>query len=162
MTNPTETTPTETTEPDADVTADVDVTPDDTEEPTTDDDQEPTGNKEAAKWRTKLRAAEAERDALQQQLDAQRRAVIDWRSSTAAHGAVDPQLLDAAGINITELLDDTGHLDMTLVDQFIDATATKFRVQRMAKPNPQQGAPSEARTPGGLADVFREDRQRTQ
>ncbi|WP_411550274.1 hypothetical protein, partial [Mycolicibacterium fortuitum] len=91
MTNPTDITPTETTEPDADVTADVDVTPDDTEEPTTDDDQEPTGNKEAAKWRTKLRAAEAERDALQQQLDAQRRAVIDWRSSTAAHGAVDPE-----------------------------------------------------------------------
>ena len=116
-------------------------------------------NKEAAKWRTKLRAAEQERDALQQQLTAHQRAIIDWRSSNAVGGAVDPQLLDAAGIDINDLLDpDTGHLDMAKVDQFIDATATRFRVHRDVKPNPQQGNPSQARG-GSLADLFDPNRR---
>ena len=151
-TEPTEDT-TETTEPTEDTTetTEVDTTPEDDQD---DDQQSP--NAEAAKWRTKLRAAEAERDQLRDQITAQQRALINWRASTAQSGAVDPQLLDAAGITITDLLDDNGHLDMTAVDQFIDQTAIKFRVQRHIKPNPQQGNPSAARATGGMADVFRQ------
>ena len=151
MTNPIETSePTEETE--------GVLTEDATEADTTTDepDTPESPNAEAAKWRTKLRAAEAERDQLRDQITAQQRAMINWRASTAQAGAVDPQLLDAAGITITDLLDDNGHLDMTAVDQFIDQTAIKFRVQRHIKPNPQQGNPSAARATGGMADVFRQ------
>lgn len=149
MTDTTDTTPEiepteETTEVSDTATDDTDTEPDTPESP----------NAEAAKWRKKLRDAEAERDSLQTQLDAQRRAIIDWRSTNSARGAVDPQLLDAAGINITELCDDNGHLDMTAVDQFIENTATKFRVHRMVKPNPQQGNPSAAPAQQGLASAF--------
>lgn len=113
-------------------------------------------NKEAAKWRTKLRAAEAERDTLRDQLAAHQRAIIDWRAVNSAGGAVDPQLLDAAGINVTDLLDDQGQLDMAAVDTFIDATATRFRVHRQPRPNPQQGNPSQHRGHGGMADMIRD------
>lgn len=116
-------------------------------------------NHEAAKWRTKLRAAEAERDQLTERLTAQQRALIDWRSTNSVGGAVDPQLLDAAGINITELLDDNGQLDMTLVDQFIEDTATRFRVHRQVRPNPQQGMMSAARARDGLAELFDPNRR---
>lgn len=155
MTTPSEST-TDTIEPDTNEpnSAPTNTKPEDTEDTTEPPEESP--NKEAAKWRTKLRAVEAERDQLREQLTAQQRAVIDWRSATAVRGAVDPQLLDAAGIDITELLDDNGHLDMNLVDQFIDGTATKFRVHRTIKPNPQQGNPSEARG-GGLVGMFQQD-----
>lgn len=159
MSNPTtDTTPAD--DPDTVTDPPVLTDPDATDVPEA--DEQDNGNKEAAKWRTKLRAAEAERDTLREQLAAQHRAVIDWRSANADRGGVDPQLLDAAGINIADLLDDTGHLDMNLVDQFIDATAVKFRVHRSPAPNPQQGSPSAARAAGGLADVFREDLKRNQ
>lgn len=134
--------------------------PTDSPETTDDtDDDAGKGNKEAAKWRTKLRAAEAERDELRDQITAQHRAIIDWRSTTAVRGAVDPQLLDAAGIDIAELLNDNGHLDMDLVDQFIDATATRFNVHRTVKPNPQQGQPSATRATAGLVGMFQQDQQ---
>lgn len=140
---------------------DPDTAPEDVDQPDAEQEQEPdNGNAEAAKWRRKLRDAEAERDALTEQLTAQHRAIIDWRATNAARGAVDPQLLDAAGIDITDLLDDNGHLDMTAVDTFIDDTATKFRVHRTIKPNPQQGNPSTARAATTMADVFRDDQKR--
>lgn len=152
-------TPTETTEPTEDTTeaTDVDTTPTDEPEPEPEAPESP--NAEAAKWRTKLRAAEAERDQLREQLTAQQRAVIDWRSANSIGGAVDPQLLDAADINITDLLGEDGHLDMAAVDQFIDATATRFRVHRMVKPNPQQGNPSAAPAQPGLVGMFQQDQQ---
>lgn len=109
---------------------------------------------QAKKYRARLRETETERDQLRDELAAQRRALIDWRASNAIDGAVDPQLLDAAGINIADLLDDAGHLDMGAVDKFIDDTAIKFRVQRAVKPNPQQGNPSQAPPAPRLADAF--------
>ena len=131
-------------QPDAD-TPDVDST--DAGEHAEQDDDQPedrTGSREAAKYRRQLRATETERDQLRDQMAAQRRAFIDWRSANAVGGAVDPELLDAAGIDVDTLLDpDTGQLDMDLVDRFIDDTAVKFRVQRTVKPNPQQGQPSQ-------------------
>lgn len=136
--------------------------------PTTDDqhpddaDEDDAGDvakarAQAAKYRARLRETETERDQLREQLAAQHRALIDWRSTTADRGSVDPALLDAAGLNIEELLDDNGHLDMGKVDEFIDSTATRFKVHRQVKPNPQQGTPSLA--PGNsLAAAFSRQR----
>jgi hypothetical protein len=108
---------------------------------------------QAAKYRARLRETETERDALRDQLDAQRRAVINWRATTTA-GGVDPALLDAAGINVAELIDDAGNLDMAAVDQFIDSTATRFKVARGFTPNRAQSAGGAGRAPS-LADAFR-------
>lgn len=110
--------------------------------------------KEAAKYRTQLRETEAERDQLRDQLAAQRRAIIDHQAT--ARG-VDPQLLDAAGINIDELLDDESqHVDLTKVADFVDETATRFKVARGFTTNRAQGA-SGATPPSkpSLADAFR-------
>lgn len=154
------TTDTETAAADAEDTtatedgAPEDGAPEDDQDDGDDRDDISRARYQAKKYRARLREAETERDQLRADLAAQRRAVIDWRASNAIDGAVDPQLLDAAGINIADLLDDTGHLDMTAVDKFIDETAVKFRVQRAVKPNPQQGNPSQAPAPPRLADVF--------
>lgn len=110
---------------------------------------------QAKKYRARLRETEAERDQIREQLAAQQRAFIDWRATTSADGPVDPQLLDAAGLTVSELVDGDGHLNMNAVDTFIDQTATRFRVHRSVKPNPQQGAPSQAPAPPRLADAFK-------
>ena len=151
------TTPVAETDPTEESTVDVDdvdgVSEDAVDE--SDDDGRGSGAREAAKYRRQLRATETERDQLRDQLTAQRRAVIDWRSSNAVGGSVDPQLLDAAGIDVDDFIDpETGHLDMTAVDAFIDSTAVKFRVQRTMKPNKQQGQPSQAATGGSWSDVI--------
>ena len=119
-------------------------------------DEERGGGKEAAKYRRQLRATETERDQLRDQLAAQRRAVVDWRSSNAIGGAVDPELLDAAGIDVDTLIDpDTGQLDMTAVDAFIESTAAKFRVQRAIQPVRQQGQPSQSGSAASWSDVIK-------
>jgi len=82
--------------------------------------------------------------------------VIDWRARNHPHGEVDPDLLTAAGMDIGSLLDDSGHLDMTRVDQFINETAARFRVVRRMLPNRAQGASGQVfvKTPS-LSDIFR-------
>ena len=128
-------------------------------------DQADTGNREAAKYRTERNEARAgrrdearaETDAIRAQSAAQRRAFIDWRAANAPTGAVDSALLDAAGIDVDTLLDDTGHLDMARVDEFVDATAKRFRIARGFAPNRAQGnvGGSDVAPQKSLADAFR-------
>jgi hypothetical protein len=126
---------------------------------TPDDDQgddNSRAGRDAAKYRARLRETEAERDQLRDQLNAQRRAVIDWRA-TSGKSRVDPALLDAAGINIDELLDEeSGHLNMEAVDTFIGDTVKRFNLAQGFTPNRGQGqssAPPAAKP--NLADAFR-------
>lgn len=134
------------------------------EPPTVDADGAPAdgdrgaANREAARYRTQLRAAETERDGLRDQLSAQHRAIVDWRATNNPSGpVVDPALLDAAGISIGDLLDDTGHLDMAAVDQFIDSAVTKFGLPRGFVPNPAQGAAGHTPAgPSSLGDAFKQ------
>lgn len=140
--------------PVADVVDTDDGAPDDDQDDGDDRDDISRARYQAKKYRARLRETEAERDQLRDELAAQRRAIVDWRATTAADGAVAPELLDANAITIDDLLDEHGRLDMTAVDKFIDETAVKFRVQRAVKPNPQQGNPSQAPAPPRLADVF--------
>ncbi len=120
---------------------------------------EPSGNREAAKYRTQLRATETERDQLREQIAAQRRAVVDWRAANNPNTApVDPALLDAAGINVDDLLDDNGHVDINKVDEFVTATASRFRVGQGFRPNRAQGQSGNGApvTKPSLADAFRQ------
>jgi hypothetical protein len=109
--------------------------------------------RDAAKYRTRLRETEAERDQLRDQLAGQRRAIIDHQAT--ARG-VDPQLLDAAGLNIDELLDDEGqHVDTAKVAEFVDATAKRFKVGQGFTPNRGQGQSGGPVAAPSMADAFR-------
>jgi hypothetical protein len=128
-------------------------------QPAEDTDTGDTGDtgkarRQAARYRTELRAAQTERDQLRDQLGGQRRAILDWRAKTAG---VSPVLLDAAGLDIDTLLnEDTGQLDIDLADQFITETATKFKIAKGFTPNRAQGQSSgQPATQPSLADAFR-------
>ena len=126
----------------------------DVTEPDADDQGDGKGRSDAAKYRARLREAAAERDALRDQLAAQRRAIVDWRANSAAV-SVDPALLDAAGIDVDTLLDENGHLDMSAVDEFIGATAKRFNLAQGFRPNRAQGTSGAPAAPPSLADAFR-------
>ncbi|MEE2852234.1 MAG: hypothetical protein VX424_06220 [Actinomycetota bacterium] len=70
-------------------------------------------NREAARWRTKLRDTEAERDVLATQLEAMQRAAVD--SHVTAMG-MKPAALWAAGANLEDLLDENGVPDLKKVE----------------------------------------------
>lgn len=105
------------------------------------------------KYRARLRETETERDRLRDQLTAQRRAIVD--SQATARG-VDPQLLEGASVNIDDLLDDQSqHVDLTKVVEFVDETATRFKVARGFTANRAQGSSGAPAAPPSLADAFR-------
>lgn len=122
-------------------------------------DEVDTGTKagrDAAKYRARPRETEAERDAIRDQLAAQRRAMVDWRAQNGPTVAVDPALLDAAGIDVDTLVnEETGQLDMTAVDQFVSATAERFKLARGFVPNRAQGTSGAPVSKPSLADAFR-------
>lgn len=139
---------------------DVPAADDDSEaDPDADQDNGDIGRarQQAARYRTRLRETEVERDQLRTELDAQRRAIVDWRASNRVSGPhVAPELLDAAGIDVAQLLDDSGHLDLDKVDQFVDATALRFGIPQGFRPNRAQGASGHAApAASSLADAFR-------
>lgn len=136
-------------------------------------DPEPeNGNAEAAKRRRQLRDTEAERDQLRAQLTAQRRSLLEWRAANLPGGAVDPQLLAAAGLDLddigafttaaddgteTGLITDTGVLDLDRFDAFAESVAKQFNVTRInpgPQPNPQQGQPGN-KPPAGWSSVIK-------
>jgi hypothetical protein len=66
-----------------------------------------------ARYRTQLRAAEAERDQLRQRLDARDRADVE---RMIASKLIDPSDLWAAGVTLADLVDDSGEISPQLVD----------------------------------------------
>jgi hypothetical protein len=149
MTTPT-TAPNETAQASGDAPADqkTPVAPTTTEvdEDQSNPDDEPDtssrAGRDAAKYRQKMREAEAERDTvtaerdqLASQLADDRRAIIDWRAEQAK---TDPALLDANGLDIAAMLDDSGRLDVAKVDAFITQTRARFNIGGFA-PNRAQG-----------------------
>lgn len=76
---------------------------------------EPTtgGNKEAAKYRTRLREAEAERDRLAQRLEALQRSTVE---TIAGKHLEKPNALWAAGTELANLLDKDGNIDAEKVE----------------------------------------------
>jgi hypothetical protein len=130
-----------------------DLTSNSTSDTDVDDQGDGKAGRDAAKYRARLRETETERDQLRDQLNAQRRATVDWRASSKS---VDSALLDAAGINIDELVDaETGHVDMPKVDAFIEATADRFKVRRGFEPNRGQGQSGAPAAKPSLSDAFR-------
>ncbi|BBY36322.1 hypothetical protein MMAN_04560 [Mycobacterium mantenii] len=96
-------------------------------------------NREAAKWRTKLRDTEAERDALATRLEAMQRASIDNHVTSLG---LKPAAVWAVGANLADLLDENGMPDVKKVEAAAAAAQETLGVT-IYKP-PRQGLQSGA------------------
>lgn len=85
-------------------------------------------NAEAAKYRHRAKEAEAERDALAEQVTALRRAAVEDRLK-AQHVA--PAGFWAAGVQLEDLLDDEGNLDDEKVKTAADNAVETLGLERV-------------------------------
>jgi len=160
-------TKTETTDTDEVTTTDVDTDDQDTDTDTgaTETDDDATDDQddeaaaddvkddakiggEAARYRQRLRATEAElataRDAHAATTDVltrQRQALVD---ATLAAAGLDARLLAAAGHTVDEFVGDDGLVDRAKIAEAAKAAVVEFGVQPRRsgpRPNPQQGRP---------------------
>lgn len=101
----------------------------------TDDQPQPENKagKEAAKYRTRLRETEAERDALAEKVTALRRAAVDDR--VKAH-KVPTEGFWASGVTLEELLDEDGNLDDEKVKAAADQAVEKLGLERIGARGP--------------------------
>lgn len=85
------------------------ATPDEADaEPDDDTEKDSNGNREAAKYRRKLRAAETERDALQTRLEHVQRGEVERLVTEQLR---DPADIWRDGAQVADLLDDNGNVD---------------------------------------------------
>lgn len=85
------------------------------------DQPEPGANAEAAKYRRRLRKAEAERDQLAKQVRALRRSEVERQVADRLDDPSD--LWRADGVDLAELLDQDGAIEQAKVDE-VAATVT--------------------------------------
>ncbi|MCD0181638.1 hypothetical protein [Micrococcus luteus] len=125
-----------------------------------------TGNREAAKYRTRLRETEAERDTVRGQLDAAhatverlQRALVE---TTAASDLVDPaDLWRHGGVEVSELLADDGTPDPEKVSAVVsDILAERRHLARPRTPRPDmtQGGTGTPPPPADPVAAFLTDR----
>lgn len=77
---------------------------------------------EAAKWRTRLRSTEAERDTLAQRVARLQTSEVHRLASARM---ADPDDLTVHGVQVVDLLDDDGEVDEAKVEAAVDALLTK-------------------------------------
>ncbi|MBZ4622125.1 hypothetical protein [Mycobacterium avium] len=111
-------------------------------------DGEGTPNHEAAKWRTKLRDTEAERDALATRLEAMQRAAIDSHVTTMG---MKPKALWASGAQLADLLGEDGTPDTAKVAAAVEAAKESLGVTVYTRP--RQGL-----QPGAMSHQPRRDK----
>ena len=133
MTQPTE----PTTTPPADSAPESDTTP---------PEQQDNPSREAAKYRTRLRAAEAERDQYRDLLAATRQGIVE-RAATAA--GIAPKLFTAAGIDVDTLLDENGHIDHGRLSDTLEQVRIDFGVPRKPQPDSTLGVARDSGKPAG-------------
>ncbi|MEO4038412.1 hypothetical protein V3N95_03835 [Micrococcaceae bacterium Sec6.3] len=113
------------------------------------------GNREAAKYRTRLREAEAERDGIRADLDGARQTVERLQralvETTAAEALLDPaDLWRHGGADLPELLTDDGVPDPEKVGAVVQSILTERRhlaKPRSPKPDMTQGGTGQAPVP---------------
>jgi hypothetical protein len=108
-------------------------------------------NHEAAKWRTRYREAEAQRDALAAQLDAVRR---DQVGAMATAIGIKPQALWASGVEISNLLTDAGAIDPAKVRDAVEGARAELGITK--RPASMAGLSSGALAPQPPRDQWRE------
>lgn len=100
---------------------------DDTEIEGGDDEETPVvqrARKEAAQYRTKLRAAEVERDEARALIDKAQRQIVDIYMNDT--GGITSSAIWAAGYTPADLHDDDGQIDTTKLDAAIHAARQEF------------------------------------
>ncbi|MGE9806918.1 hypothetical protein [Janibacter sp. G1551] len=107
------------------------------------DDDKPSSGREAAKYRRALREAEAERDAIREQVSALRRQMIE-----DASGLTKPAALWAAGIEADALFTEAGTLDRDALREAVETAADAFGLTRApSTPKPDLSQGSRGQTP---------------
>lgn len=111
-------TPAEDTKP-AETAPDIDVSP----EPAPDETPAPAsrGNAEAAKYRTRLRAAEAERDTIRDQLTQARGQILDQALDQRFRS-----VLKLSGRDISDLFTDDGTIDIDALEKLGTELAAEY------------------------------------
>src|SRR5699024_258137 len=95
--------------------------------------EQPRGNKEAAKYRTRLRETEAERDQLAAQVENLRRAGVEDRLKTHRVPAAG---FWAAGVKLEDLLDEDGNLDDEAIKTAADNAVETLGLERIGVRGP--------------------------
>ncbi len=111
----------------------------------TEDTSEPPegGNSEAAKYRRRLRDTETERDTLRGQVEALQRAEVE---RLAGH-LTQPSAIWAAGVELSDVLDDSGAVNADKVNAAVTEAAEALglaRATRTPRPDPSQGGANSA------------------
>lgn len=109
-----------------------------TEQEATEQTETTKPGKEAAKYRTRLREAEADRDTVREQMSALRRQVAE-----GASGLAKPAALWAAGVDPDDLFSDDGQLDTEALATAVEQATETLGAQRKSgtpKPDPTQGS----------------------
>lgn len=114
-----------------------------------------SGNSEAARYRRRLREAEAERDSLRSQVESLRRAEVERQ---VADELEDPSDLWRGGAEVGELLDDQGGVDRGKVDEAVLAVVTQhpgWRRRPRSAPDVDQGRSSDMPSGASWAGLLR-------
>lgn len=125
---------------------------------TPDDQSEERSNKEAAKYRRRAKAAEAERDRLAERVTVLQRAEVE---RLAAAKLADGQDVWRDGAELAGLLDDNGDVDTSKVDRLIASLVDAHRHWRKLGPAapPASTVTSDGKITGdtrpSFADAFR-------
>lgn len=129
-----------TTEKNADdaPTADAPTRAEEPQEGTAGEEQGKNPNREAAKYRTRLREVETERDTLASQVERLQKAHVELMVQDRLHS---PKALWANGTNVADLLDEDGRPDPEKVKEAVSEAVTSLGLAerpRTPKPHPAQ------------------------
>lgn len=103
--------------------------------------------REAARYRTRLREVEAERDQLAAQLATNHEDIVSQIAADA--GMPDRSLLNAAGYEVGDMLTEDGRVDREKATAACRETMKRYRIARPPSPNMQQSTGT--RMPGQSA-----------
>lgn len=105
-------------------------------------------SREAARYRRKLRETETERDQLAQRIESLQRSEVERHAGHLAR----PSAIWAAGVTVSEVLNENGDVDPNKVTEAVIAAADQLGLahqRRAPKPNPAQRGEAPV---GGRAD----------
>ena len=122
--------------------------------------QQETPAREAARYRTQLRAAEVERDGLATSLRTVRQQLVEGVAELAK-----PEALWAAGVDVDELFDETGRMDLSKIETAVAEQVDRFGLAkpvRRPRPDPSQGSagPADSSSGNGWGGAIRASRRR--
>lgn len=105
------------------------------------DTGESAPNREAARYRRRLRATEAERDGLRAQVESLQRAEVERVARTDGH-LTRPSALWASGVSLADLVAQDGTVDRERVMTAVGAAVDRLGLAtvRAPRPDPSQGA----------------------